>query len=231
MEATLFYLVFDITAVLLTEIPQHLAENPLQGIILHLTARLFLRLNLLVSVVADIEGSTIEMARILGSVTVSGSQFRYIILGTQDTGNDDLMQRNALDLQRIKIRPADILQQYRSPRHQIRNTVVQLIHIKERIAAHIHQFTLAMLSLLTVLNRSHAMPAGSHNLYILLIREGISEVRHRENAMLHFLAILIEKYRKSAIRGCIRSYRQFILLQIRSFRRRSITGNDIMNTS
>ena len=91
------------------------------------------------------------MARILGSIAVSGSQFRHIILCTQDTGNDDLMQRNALDLQRIKIRPTDILQQYRSPRHQIRNTVVQLIHIKERIAAHIHQFTLAMLSLLTVL--------------------------------------------------------------------------------
>mgnify|MGYP007129866273 CR=1 FL=1 len=90
-----------------------------------------------------------------------------------------------IDLQRIKIRPTDILQQYRSPRHQIRNTVVQLIHIKERIAAHIHQFTLAMLSLLTVLNRSHAMLAGSYNLYILLIREGISEMRHRENAMLH----------------------------------------------
>ena len=162
------------------------------------------------------------MARILGSIAVSGSQFRHIILCTQDTGNDNLMQRNALDLQRIKIRPTDILQQYRSPRHQIRNTVVQLIHIKERIAAHIHQFTLAMLSLLTVLNRSHAMLAGSHNLYILLIREGISEVRHRENAMLHLLAILIEKYRKSAIRGCIRSYRQFILSTSRSHQTRSI---------
>ena len=117
MKATLVHLVFDITAVLLTEIPQHLAENPLQGIILHLAARLFLRLNLLIPVVADIEGSTIEMARILGSIAVSGSQFRHIILCTQDTGNNDLMQRNALDLQRIKIRPTDILQQYRSPRH------------------------------------------------------------------------------------------------------------------
>ena len=222
MEATLFYFIFDITAVLLTEIPQHLTENPLQGIILHLTARLLLRLNLLVSIVADIKGCTIEMARILGSIAVSGSQFRHIILCTQDTGNDDLMQRNALDLQRIKIRPTDILQQYRSPRHQIRNTVVQLIHIKERIAAHIHQFTLAMLSLLTVLNRSHAMLAGSYNLYILLIREGISEMRHRENAMLHLLAILIEKYRKSAISGRIRSYRQFILSTSRSHQARSI---------
>ena len=65
MEATLFYLVFDITAVLLTEIPQHLAEHPLQGIILNLAARLILGLNLLVSIIADIERGTIKMARIL----------------------------------------------------------------------------------------------------------------------------------------------------------------------
>ena len=138
MEATLMHLVFDITAVLIAEIPQHLAEHPLQGIILNLSARLVLGLNLLVSVVADIERGTIKMARILSGITITGSEFRHIILGAQDARHDDLMQRNTLNLQGIEIRPAYILQQHRCLRHQIRNTVVQLIHIKEWIAAHIH---------------------------------------------------------------------------------------------
>ncbi len=93
MEATLLHLIFDIAAVLLTEIAQHLGEYPFQGIILHLAARLFSGLNLLIAVVADIEGSTIEMARILGSIAISGTQFRHIILGTQDARHDNLVQQ------------------------------------------------------------------------------------------------------------------------------------------
>ena len=188
MEATLMHLVFDVAAVLLTEIPQHLAEHPFQGIILNLAARLVLGLNLLVSVVADIECGTIKMARILGGITITGSEFRHIILGAQDACYDDLMQRNTLNLQGIEIRPAYILQQHRCLRHQIRNTVVQLIHIKKRIAAHIHQFALAVLRFLTILNRSHTMLVGSQNLNILLVRESIAEMRHRENTVLHLLA-------------------------------------------
>ena len=84
MEATLMHLVFDVAAVLIAEIPQHLAEHPFQGIILNLSARLVLGLNLLVSVVADIERGAIKMARILGGITITGSQFRHIILGAQD---------------------------------------------------------------------------------------------------------------------------------------------------
>ena len=81
MEAALLHLIFNIAAVLVAEIAEHLGEHPFQGIILHLSARLFTGLNLLVAVVTDIEGSTIKMARILGSITVSGTQFRHIILG------------------------------------------------------------------------------------------------------------------------------------------------------
>lgn len=72
MEAPLLHLIFDIAAVLVAEIAEHLGEHPFQGIILHLSARLFTGLNLLVAVVADIEGSTIEMTRILGSITAFG---------------------------------------------------------------------------------------------------------------------------------------------------------------
>lgn len=131
MEAPLLHLIFDIAAVLVAEIAEHLGEHPFQGIILHLSARLFTGLNLLVAVVADIEGSTIEMTRILGSITVSGTQFRHIILGAQNARHDNLMQRNALNLQRIEIGTADILEQHRGTRHQVRNTVVQLVDIKK----------------------------------------------------------------------------------------------------
>ena len=102
MEAPLLHLIFDIAAVLVAEIAEHLGEHPFQGIILHLSARLFTGLNLLVAVVAYIEGSTIEMTRILGSIAVSGTQFRHIILGAQNARHDNLMQRNALNLQRIE---------------------------------------------------------------------------------------------------------------------------------
>ena len=74
MEATLMHLVFNIAAVLIAEIPQHLAEHPFQGIILNLAARLVLGLNLLVSVVADIKRGTIKMARILRGIAIAGSQ-------------------------------------------------------------------------------------------------------------------------------------------------------------
>ncbi len=242
MEATLFHLIFNIAAVLVAEIAEHLGEHPFQGIILHLSARLFTGLNLLVAVVADIEGSTIEMTRILGSIAVSGTQFRHIILGTQNARHDNLMQRNALDLQRIEISPADILEQHRGARHQVRNTVVQFVDIKERIAAHIHQLALAVLRLKTVLYRFHTMLSSRQNLHILLVRESIAEMRHREDAMLHLLAILIEEDRWLATLFRIRHNREFILLQvlshisistsgsIRNLSRRSIRSSRILRS-
>ena len=126
------------------------------------------------------------------------------------------MQRNALDLQRIEISPADILEQHRSARHQVRNTVVQLVDIKERIAAHIHQLALAVLRLQAVLYRFHAMLCSCQNLHILLVRKSIAEMRHREDTVLHLLAILIEEDRWLAALFRIRRSREFILLQVLS---------------
>ena len=128
------------------------------------------------------------------------------------------MQRNALDLQRIKISPANILKQHRSARHQVRNTVVQLVDIKERIAAHIHQLALAVLRLQTVLYRFHTMLSSRQNLHILLVGESIAEMRHREDTVLHLPAILIEEDRRLAALFRIRHNREFILLQILSHR-------------
>ena len=103
MEATLVHLIFNIAAVLVAEIAEHLGEHPFQGIILHLSARLFTGLNLLIAVVTDIEGSTIEMARILGSIAVSGTQFRHIILGAQNARHDNLMPVSYTHLGKVRM--------------------------------------------------------------------------------------------------------------------------------
>ena len=180
------------------------------------------------------------MTRILGSIAVSGTQFRHIILGTQNARHDNLMQRNALNLQRIEIGTADILEQHRGTRHQVRNTVVQLVDIKERIAAHIHQLALAVLRLQTVLYRFHTMLSSRQNLHILLVGESIAEMRYREDAMLHLLAILVEEDRRLSALCRIRHNREFILLQvlshipfstngsIRNLSRRSIRSSRIL---
>ena len=151
------------------------------------------------------------------------------------------MQRNALDLQRIEIGAANILEQHRGTRHQVRNAVVQLVDIKERIAAHIHQLALAVLRLQTVLHRFHAVLSSRQNLHILLVGESIAEMRHREDAMLHLLAILVEEDRRLSALCRIRHNREFILLQvlshisistsgsIRNLSRRSIRSSRILH--
>ena len=135
------------------------------------------------------------------------------------------MQRNALDLQRIEIGTTNILEQHRGTRHQVRNAVVQLVDIKERIAAHIHQLALAVLRLQTVLHRFHAVLCSRQNLHILLVGESIAEMRHREDAMLHLLAILVEEDRRLAALCRIRHNREFILLQVLSHISISTSGS------
>ena len=42
------------------------------------------------------------------TIHIAGTKLRHIILGTKNTRNDNLMQRNALDLQRIEISPTSV---------------------------------------------------------------------------------------------------------------------------
>ena len=108
VEATLVHLILDITTIPLTEIAQHLAEHPLQGIVLHLSARLLASLNLLISVVAHIKGGAIEMARVLGGIAIASAELRHIVLCAEDARHDNLVQRDALDLQRVEISTPDV---------------------------------------------------------------------------------------------------------------------------
>lgn len=112
MEASLLHLIFDITSVLLTEITEHLAQHPFQGIVLHLSARSLGGLHGLVPIITYIESGAIEVAGVLGGIAIASTEFRYIILGTENARHDDLMERDALDLQGIEISPADVLKQH-----------------------------------------------------------------------------------------------------------------------
>lgn len=192
MEATLLHLIFNIAAVLVAEIAKHLGEHPFQGIILHLAARLFTGLNLLVAVVADIEGSTIEMTRI--SVALP---FRVRSFATSS-----LVRRMLVTIILCSGMPLICSESNRhgrypgaAQRHEApgKECCCSACRHKERIAAHIHQLALAVLRLQTVLYRFHTMLSSRQNLHILLVGESIAEMRHREDAMLHLLAILVEK--------------------------------------
>ena len=94
MKAALFHLILDETTALLTHVPQHLREYELQRIIANSTSgRAFRVFHRLVAVVADVERRTIEVARILGGITVDTTQTAHILLGTQHAGDDKAVQR------------------------------------------------------------------------------------------------------------------------------------------
>ena len=99
------------------------------------------------------------------------------------------MQRNLLYLQVVEEVAAYVLQQHGSPRHQIRNAAAQLIDMIEGIAAHIHEFRLALLGIGTVGNGLHAMTVGGDELHIVLVGEGVAEMRHTVYPVLCLAAV------------------------------------------
>lgn len=112
METSLLHLIFDITSVSLTKITEHLAQHPFQGVVLHLSARSLSGLHGLIPIIAYVECGAIEVAGVLGGIAIASTELRHIILGAEDARHDDLMERDALDLQGIEISPADVLQQH-----------------------------------------------------------------------------------------------------------------------
>lgn len=109
MKAALVHLIFHEAATVLTKVAQHLAEHPFQRVVSHLSARILSSLHGLITIVADIKSSAVEMAGILGCISVSRAEFRYIILGTENTRHNDLVERNAFDLEGVEIGPSYIL--------------------------------------------------------------------------------------------------------------------------
>ena len=81
MKAALLNLIFDIASLLNTHITKHFRKNPFEGIVSYLPARWSIRiLNSLISIVTDIKGCTIKMARVLCCILITTTQFLYIFL-------------------------------------------------------------------------------------------------------------------------------------------------------
>ena len=157
MKAPLLHLVFDVAATLFAHIAQHLAQHVFQAVVTHSPARRSIRiLNRFVAVVTDVEGGTIQMARVLGSIAVMSAQLGHIGLGTQHAGNNGAMQGNALYIQAVEECLSYILQQHRRTGHQVRNTRVQLVDMHVRVGTHIHQLAFTLLGILAVLYTLHA---------------------------------------------------------------------------
>ena len=111
MKAPLLHLVFDVATTLFAHIAQHLAQHVFQTVVSHRTAlRTIRRLYRFVAVITDVEGGTIQVARVLGSITVVSAQLGYIGLGTQHAGNNGAMQVDALNVQAVEECLSDILQ-------------------------------------------------------------------------------------------------------------------------
>ena len=133
------------------------------------------------------------MARVFGGISVMTTKLGHVSLATQYRCNDNLMERNALNLKTVKERMTYVLQKFGSSRYKVRNAAVQLVDMIERIAADIHKFRLAFLCVGTINNSLNAMLVGSKQLYVILIRKGITKMRNTINAVLHQRTILVEE--------------------------------------
>ena len=86
MEAALLHLVLDVAATLLTNVAQHLAQHPLERIVLYGTALRFSRRgDSGKAVIADIESGTKEVATLTGSIAVTTLQVGYIVFCPKNT--------------------------------------------------------------------------------------------------------------------------------------------------
>lgn len=95
MEAALFDLILDVAASLLANIPQYLAQHPLQRVALYGTAlRAFGRGDGRIAILADVEGCAEEVTALCGGITVTALKAGHILLCPQDTRHDDAVQGN-----------------------------------------------------------------------------------------------------------------------------------------
>lgn len=192
VEATLLYLVLDIATIPFAHIAEHLAEYPFQRIVAYHAARWTVGvLNRLIAIVADIEGSTIEMARLLGGIAVTTAKLHYILLRTKHAGDNQFVERNALHIETIEEGLTDVLQQYGSTRHEVRDARIEGINMVIGIGTNVHELTLAHLGILAILDRTNAPLLGSNELYGIGIWERSGITRYGKNPMVLLLGRLL----------------------------------------
>ncbi len=84
VETTLLHLVFYKASVLHAHIVEHLAEHPFQGVIAYFaTLRTLGRFHCFVAVVANVEGGAVEVAAVLGGITVVPAEPGYVGLAAK----------------------------------------------------------------------------------------------------------------------------------------------------
>jgi len=185
METALLDLVLDVAAILFAQITQHLGEYPLQRVVAHLAATGAIGvLDRLVSVVADVEGSAVEVAGILRGISVAPTELRHILLRTEHAGNDDLMQGHALDIETVEECLADVLQQHGGTGHEVGNARIERIDVVIGIRTNIDQFAFARLGILTVLHGRDAPAVGGGELETIGVGEGHGVVGDGTNLMI-----------------------------------------------
>ena len=123
------------------------------------------------------------MARVFCGIAITPTKLCHILLRTQHTRHNQLMHGHPFHIETIEERLTNVLKEYSSTRHKIRDTGVERIYMVIRISPHINQLTLARLSILTILHRSDAPLVGGHQLNSIGIRESSQIVGHRIDAV------------------------------------------------
>ena len=122
----MFDFVFDVAATIAAHVAENLREYPLEGVVAHLAG------DGLVAVVADVNSGAVEVAGVLGGVAITPTQAGYVLLGTQDAGDDDAVQGNALDIEAVLKGAADVVEQDAGTGHEIGNGGIERIDVVVR---------------------------------------------------------------------------------------------------
>lgn len=104
VEAALLDFVLNIAAAFLALVAQHLGEYPLEGVVTNGFG------NRVIAIVADVKGGAEEMARTVSSILVMSLQLRHIVHAAQHTGDDELVEGNALDIETVVESLSDVLE-------------------------------------------------------------------------------------------------------------------------
>ena len=187
MKTSLLHLVLDVAALLLPHVSQDFGEHPFQRIVTHLTTMGAIRiLNGLVTVIADVEGGTIEVARVLCRIAVTPTEFGDILLRAEYTGDDDLMQGHTLHIKAVEEGLPDILQQHSRTGYEIGNARIERIDVIIRIGCHIDQFALTGLGIGAIGYRRDAPLCRRCQLEAIGIWESLLIVGYGKNPVIGF---------------------------------------------
>lgn len=174
MEATLLYLVLDVAPSLLSNVTQHLAQHPLECIVLHGTAYLARRTDGCEAIVADVERSAEQVAALAHGIAIALLQASHVVLGPEHTRYDNTVQRDSLNIQTVQIVMTDEGQQVAGVGYKIRDAVSHaIVDAIERVCSYIYELLPPMLCLFPVPYRWHTPTLSSLDLHILYVGEAL----------------------------------------------------------